>query len=138
MRFLFSPIPCPCFITEIVFRLGAEVQGITVGELYAIWDVVPCALAHPSTALSPAFQSIGLGKNGGFAEYIVVNQAELVPVVSMRYFMNWEQLGESTSLQPQGLAPEVACLAADSLITVYNAVHNVAQVRPQSVSNNPF
>ncbi|KAI0705778.1 chaperonin 10-like protein [Cerioporus squamosus] len=92
-------------------QLGSEVQAITVGELYAIWDVIPCALAHPSTALSPALNTIGLGKNGGFAEYIVVNQAELLPV-------------------PRGLAPEVACLAADSLITAYNAVHNVAQLAP--------
>ncbi|RPD61206.1 GroES-like protein [Lentinus tigrinus ALCF2SS1-7] len=92
-------------------QLGSEVKDITLGELYAIWDVVPCALAHPSTSLPPALNSIGLGKNGGFTEYIVVNQAELAPV-------------------PKGLSPEVACLAADSLITAYNAVHNVAQLAP--------
>ncbi len=84
-------LPLPIFVRRcealtirtraIARRLGSEVQGITVGELYAIWDVIPCALAHPSTTLSPAFNTIGLGKNGGFAEYIVVNQAELLPVV---------------------------------------------------------
>ena len=30
---------------------------------------------------------------------------------------------------PKGLAPEIACLATDSLITAYNAVHNAAGVR---------
>ncbi|KAI0749435.1 N-benzyl-3-pyrrolidinol dehydrogenase [Daedaleopsis nitida] len=97
-------------------QVGSDVQGITIGQLYAIWDVVPCSLAHPSTSLSPAFESVGLGTNGGFAEYVVVNQTELVPV-------------------PHGLAPEVACLAADSLITVYNAVHNAAQVNLSQGTN---
>ena len=33
-----------------------------------------------------------------------------------------------TGWQPDGLAPEVAAMAADGLLTVYNAVHNVAGV----------
>ncbi|KAI0649383.1 GroES-like protein [Trametes meyenii] len=89
-------------------KLGLEVEGITEGKLYAIYDVVPCIAM---TNLPPALNSVGLGRNGGFAEYIVVAAQELLPV-------------------PEGLAPEVAAVASDALLTVYNAVHNLAQLGP--------
>ncbi|KAI0671482.1 N-benzyl-3-pyrrolidinol dehydrogenase [Trametes maxima] len=89
-------------------QLGSEVEGITEGQLYAIYDVVPCIAM---TNLPPAVNSVGLGRNGGYAEYIVVAAQELLPV-------------------PDGLAPEVAAVASDALLTAYNAVHNLAQLGP--------
>ncbi|KAH9943281.1 N-benzyl-3-pyrrolidinol dehydrogenase [Epithele typhae] len=94
-----------------------NVRHIAKGKLYAIHDLVPHG-AHPlAPGQSPLTDSIGIGENGGFAEYILADSVELVPV-------------------PEGLAPEVAALATDSLITAYNAVHNVAgderQLRPGS------
>ncbi|KAH9902903.1 N-benzyl-3-pyrrolidinol dehydrogenase [Cubamyces lactineus] len=89
-------------------QLGSNVEGIVEGQLYAVWDAVPCAAM---SKLPPALNSIGIRLNGGYAEYLVVNAAELVPV-------------------PKGLAPEVAAMAADGLLTVYNAVHNVAGLGP--------
>ncbi|KAL7281273.1 hypothetical protein ACG7TL_004582 [Trametes sanguinea] len=91
-------------------RLGEQVTGITVGQLYGIWDGVPCA-ACMATGLPPALNSIGLGVNGGYAEYLAVDATELVPV-------------------PDGLAPEIASVASDALLTAYTAVHEVAQLGP--------
>ncbi|KAI0695869.1 N-benzyl-3-pyrrolidinol dehydrogenase [Cerioporus squamosus] len=88
---------------------GSEVTGIVRGQLYAVWASVPCAKA--TLGFPPFSDSIGLGENGGYAEYLVAAASELVPV-------------------PHGLAPEIAALASDSLITVYNAIHNVAELRP--------
>ncbi|KAI0368691.1 N-benzyl-3-pyrrolidinol dehydrogenase [Pilatotrama ljubarskyi] len=89
-------------------QIGCEVEGIVKGGLYAIHDLVPCVAMNN---LPPALNSIGIGRDGGYAEYIVVNAEELVPV-------------------PDGLAPEVAAVASDALLTAYNAVHNVAQLGP--------
>ncbi|OSD03995.1 GroES-like protein [Trametes coccinea BRFM310] len=91
-------------------QLGEQVTGITVGQLYGIWDGVPCA-ACMATGLPPALNSIGLGVNGGYAEYLAVDATELVPV-------------------PDGLAPEMASVASDALLTAYTAVHEVAQLGP--------
>ncbi|KAL1949901.1 hypothetical protein VTO73DRAFT_8782 [Trametes versicolor] len=87
-------------------KLGDNVTGITLGSLYAVHAILPCA-----TGLPPILNSDGIGMNGGYAEYVVVDQRQLVPV-------------------PDGLAPEIAALASDSLITAFNAVHNVAGLRP--------
>ncbi|KAI0359993.1 N-benzyl-3-pyrrolidinol dehydrogenase [Trametes cingulata] len=89
-------------------ELGSEVEGIVKGALYAIYDVVPCVAMNN---LPPALNSIGIGRNGGYAEYIAVNAEELVPV-------------------PDGLAPEVAAVASDALLTAYTAVHEIAQLGP--------
>ncbi|TBU53000.1 N-benzyl-3-pyrrolidinol dehydrogenase [Dichomitus squalens] len=91
-------------------ELGKDVENIEIGKLYAIWDIVAHG-PHQIPGLPPFADSIGIGENGGFAEFIVADASDLVPV-------------------PADLRPEVAALAADSLITVYNAVHNRAGLRP--------
>ncbi|KAI0656447.1 GroES-like protein [Cubamyces menziesii] len=90
-------------------KFGDGVAGIEEGQLYVVHVIVPCAKS--TSGLPPIEESDGIGRDGGYAEYIVVDQRQLVPA-------------------PQGLAPEVAALAGDSLITVFNAVHNVAGLRP--------
>ncbi|KAI0763324.1 GroES-like protein [Trametes elegans] len=88
-------------------ELGEGVEGIEIDKLYALHAIVPCAKG----SLPPIDDSTGIGFNGGFAEYVAVDHRQLVPV-------------------PYGLSPEVAAVAADSLITVFNAVHNTAELRP--------
>ncbi|KAI0633255.1 GroES-like protein [Trametes polyzona] len=81
-------------------QLGSGVQNISTDQMYGVYIIDPT---------SSSTDAIGTGLNGGYAEFVLVNQAQLIPI-------------------PDGLAPEVAALSTDSLITVYNAVHNVAQV----------
>ena len=78
-------------------------RGIDKDQLYVLYLTSSCAGSSITSA-------IGVGLDGGFAKYVVVEADQLVPV-------------------PKGLAPEIACLATDSLITAYNAVHNAAGVR---------
>lgn len=59
-----------------VYRLGDNVPAITLGSLYAVHAILPCA-----TGLPPILNSDGIGMNGGYAEYVVVDQRQLVPVV---------------------------------------------------------
>ena len=80
-----------------------------------MWASVPCAKAI--AGFPPFSDSIGLGENGGYAEYLVVAASDLVPV-------------------PHGLAPEIAAMSADSLLTVYNALHNVAEVSTVLTTHN--
>lgn len=42
--------------------------------------IVPCAKS--TSGLPPIEESDGIGRDGGYAEYIVVDQRQLVPVVS--------------------------------------------------------
>ncbi|RPD56334.1 N-benzyl-3-pyrrolidinol dehydrogenase [Lentinus tigrinus ALCF2SS1-7] len=88
---------------------GSEVTGIDKDQLYIVYLTSPCA--EQAQAPITGLDVIGVGANGGYAEYLVVDADQLVPV-------------------PKGLSPEIACLSADSLITAYNAVHNVAGLRP--------
>ncbi|KAI0667919.1 GroES-like protein [Trametes maxima] len=98
-------------IAGYAVKFGEGVEGVEEGRLYAVYVFTPCACRSLSTP--PIDASTGIGLNGGFAEYVTVAQSQLVPV-------------------PHGLAPEIACLAGDSLITAYNAIHNVAGLRPGS------
>ncbi|KAI9001480.1 GroES-like protein [Trametes punicea] len=90
-------------------RVGKSVDGIEEGQLYVVYIVVPCAKRSPG--IPPLDQSVGIGVNGGFADYLLVDAGQLVRV-------------------PDGIPPEVAACAGDSLITVFNAVHNLAGLRP--------
>ncbi|KAI9067693.1 GroES-like protein [Trametes sanguinea] len=87
-------------------KIGPGVKGIAEGQLYCVHGITPSLLSRP-----PIDESIGLGINGGYAEYVLVEPRQLVPV-------------------PNGIPPEVACVAADALTTAYNAVHNVAGLSP--------
>ncbi|KAI0328255.1 GroES-like protein [Cubamyces sp. BRFM 1775] len=88
-------------------QFGEGVQGINESQLYVVYIIAPCVTSSNGTLPGET----GVGKDGGFAEYVVVDQSQLVPV-------------------PEGLSPEIAALAGDSLVTVFNAVHNTAGLRP--------
>ncbi|EPQ56714.1 GroES-like protein [Gloeophyllum trabeum ATCC 11539] len=108
---LSNPVILGHEIVGIPVQLGPDVTGIEEGHLYAVWVIDPCAAK--AAGVAPIIDSTGIGMNGGYAEYVLVEDSQLVPV-------------------PHGLKPEIAALAADSLLTVYNAVHNVAGLRPRS------
>lgn len=61
-------------------RIGDGVTGIELGTLYAVWEMVPCTKA---VGASPLFLRHGLGVDGGFAPFVLVDtlRATLVRVV---------------------------------------------------------
>ncbi|KAI0823372.1 GroES-like protein [Trametes gibbosa] len=84
-------------------QLGPGVQSnISTSQLYGVH------LVDPTSANPVAFEA-GLGLDGCYAEFVVVNQLQLIPV-------------------PDGVPPEIATVATDSLTTAYSAVHNAGQV----------
>ncbi|CDO75112.1 hypothetical protein BN946_scf185010.g37 [Trametes cinnabarina] len=90
-------------------KIGPDVKGIREGRLYSVHAITPCV--QGTVALPLIEQAVGLGRNGGYAEYVLVEAPQLIPV-------------------PDGISPEVASVAADALTTAFNAVHNIAGIRP--------
>lgn len=100
--------PCVRLADRLLLRWGSDVTGITKDQLYVVYLFSSCATQiQPGSLANTAV--VGVGLNGGYAKYLVVNVDQLVPV-------------------PKGLSPEIACLSTDSLITAYRAVHNAAEV----------
>ncbi|THU97199.1 GroES-like protein [Dendrothele bispora CBS 962.96] len=90
---------------------GVNRDHIRMKQLYII-----LAADHKDHGMngSAAFlNSIGIGMDGGFAEYLKVRTDNLVPA-------------------PSGMLPEVAAIAADAGITAFDAVHNKAGAMAQS------
>jgi len=86
--------------------------------LYAVLSIHPQSQSlHGLPAL---FDSPGAAYDGGFAQYVVVRQDQLVPV-------------------PEGVSPELAAVAADAGINAYKFVVRTAEVGsifPATVSAN--
>lgn len=108
-------------LDERTYALGHEICGVPVelGEgvdptlvqkdkLYIVLPLTPCV--HGLTGLPAALNSIGVGKDGGFAEYVTVTVDQLIKV-------------------PEGLSAPVAAIAADAGVTAFNAVHDVAGIK---------
>ncbi|KAJ7187020.1 chaperonin 10-like protein [Mycena filopes] len=98
-------------ICGISVKLGSKVdeQRAQIGKLYSILMVDGCV--HASNGFPAIASNIGLGKDGGYAEYFIATADLLVPV-------------------PDGVPPEVAAIASDAGITAYHAVHDTAKVKP--------
>ncbi|KAJ7116704.1 chaperonin 10-like protein [Mycena epipterygia] len=91
-------------------KLGAKVDPkIQKGKLYSIRFLDSCT--HGLNGGSALLNSIGVGKDGMYAEYIITTADTLVPV-------------------PAGVAPEVAAIASDAGVTAYHAVTHTAKVKP--------
>ncbi|KAJ6580706.1 hypothetical protein B0H19DRAFT_930641 [Mycena capillaripes] len=92
-------------------KLGSKVDShaIQMGQLYAILGVDSCV--HGLNGGPAFFNSLGIGRDGAYAEYIIVTADTLVPV-------------------PNGVPPQVAAIASDAGLTAYHAVQNAAQVKP--------
>ncbi|KAF7345585.1 alcohol dehydrogenase [Mycena venus] len=91
-------------------KLGAKVdsQAVQIGKLYSILPVDSCV--HGVNGGPALFNALGLGRDGAYADYIIVTADTLVPV-------------------PDGVPPEVAAVASDAGVTTYRAVQRSAQVK---------
>ncbi|KAJ7838212.1 chaperonin 10-like protein [Mycena olivaceomarginata] len=83
-------------------KLGSKVgrEAARLGQLYSVLGL----------GSVPISVSLGVGKDGSFAEYIIAPADQLVPV-------------------PDGVRPEVAAIASDAGMTAYHAVQNAANVK---------
>ncbi|KAJ7310954.1 chaperonin 10-like protein [Mycena albidolilacea] len=92
-------------------KLGSKVdsEAVQIGKLYSILPVDSCT--HGVQGGPALFNALGIGRDGAYADYIIVTADTLVPV-------------------PEGVAPEVAAIAADAGVTSYRAVQRAAQVKP--------
>ncbi|KAJ7828001.1 hypothetical protein B0H13DRAFT_1656560 [Mycena leptocephala] len=92
-------------------KLGSKVdnQVIQKGKLYSILLIDSCT--HGANGYPALLSSVGLGKDGTYAEYVITTADELVPV-------------------PDGVPPEVAAIASDAGVTAYHAVQNAAKIKP--------
>ncbi|KAJ7186963.1 chaperonin 10-like protein [Mycena filopes] len=104
------------------FVMGHEISGVPVklgskvdehvaqkGKLYSILAADGCT--HGTSGFPAILNTIGLGKDGGFAEYFIATPDMLVPV-------------------PSGVPPEVAAFASDAGVTAYHAIQSTAKVKP--------
>ncbi|KAJ7472105.1 hypothetical protein FB451DRAFT_1090298 [Mycena latifolia] len=94
----------------IPIKLGAKVdaQAIQKGKLYSILLVDSCM--HGVKGGPAALNSLGIGKDGAYAEYLITTADTLVPV-------------------PNGVPPAVAAIASDAGVTAYHAVQHAAKVK---------
>ncbi|KAJ7654695.1 GroES-like protein [Mycena polygramma] len=92
-------------------KLGSKVDSakVHIGQLYSILALDSCV--HGLNGGPALFNAIGLGRDGGYAEYVITTADTLVPV-------------------PNGVPKEVAAIASDAGVTAYHAVKHVAQVKP--------
>ncbi|KAJ7487156.1 chaperonin 10-like protein [Mycena latifolia] len=91
-------------------KMGAKVDkhAVQIGKLYSILALDSCI--HGLNGGPALFNSLGLGRDGAFAEYIITTADTLVPV-------------------PNDVPPEVAAIASDAGVTAYHAVQDAAKVK---------
>ncbi|KAK7031842.1 alcohol dehydrogenase [Favolaschia claudopus] len=91
-------------------KLGAKVDPNTIqlGKLYSVLPVDGCV--HGIQGGPALFNALGLGKDGAYAEFVIVTPDLLVPV-------------------PDGVPIEAAAVASDAGVTAYHAVKFAAQVK---------
>ncbi|KAJ7092952.1 GroES-like protein [Mycena belliarum] len=95
-------------ISGVPVLLGDQVdKKITPGKLYSVLTI--SGQEHGINGGSAFLNTIGLGLDGGYAEYVIVTEANLVEV-------------------PEGVSAEAAAVASDAGITSYNTVKNTAGV----------
>ncbi|KAF8896959.1 chaperonin 10-like protein [Mucidula mucida] len=87
---------------------GVDPNKAKFGKLYTITTITPCV--HGIMGLPAALNIEGVGHDGGYADYVVVPQDQLVPV-------------------PEGVSIEEASMASDAATTAYHAVHDVAGIK---------
>ncbi|KAJ7764921.1 hypothetical protein B0H16DRAFT_1413833 [Mycena metata] len=98
-------------ICGVPVKLGSKVnkEVAQIGKLYSILAADGCV--HGAGGLPAILNTYGIGKDGGYAEYLIATADTLVPV-------------------PGGVPPEVAAIASDAGVTAYHAVQNAANVKP--------
>lgn len=110
------------------FTMGHEICGSVVEKgkdvkesfdpnvLYAVHGPNPCghceycASGNDNLCNDPSRSHIGLGQDGGYAEYVKVNVRNIVRV-------------------PDGISPEVAAVTTDAVLTPYHAIKTLGDVK---------
>jgi propanol-preferring alcohol dehydrogenase len=96
--------------------LGPGVTEIIAGDLYVVHAVNPCGecfycrRGQDNLCDSPTRNWIGLGSDGGYAEYILVRTRNLIKV-------------------PSGITPAVAAIASDAILTSYHALKTLGKIQ---------
>ncbi len=94
-------------------ELGAGVSGLRIGDAYLVYGPIGCGRCKPCSlgqdtycenAASMPYMGLGLGRDGGMAEYVVVPARNLVP------------LGDAD--------PVAAAPLSDAALTSYHAIKN--------------
>lgn len=116
-------------LMQTSFTMGHEICGSVVSQgervaesfdpssLYAVHGPNPCGACascrsgNDNLCNDPGRQHIGLGEDGGYAEFVKVRARNIVRV-------------------PDGIRPEVAAVATDAVLTPYHAIKTVAEVGP--------
>ncbi len=111
------------------FTMGHEICGSVVekgasikdefnpDDLYAVHGPNPCGecelclQGNDNLCQSPTRSFIGLGEDGGYAEFVKVRARNIVRV-------------------PEGIPPEIAAVATDAVLTPYHAVKTLGEVGP--------
>lgn len=99
-----------------VAAVGEGVQGLEQGAVYAVHGPNPCGNCtycregRDNLCNGPNRAPIGLGMDGAYAEYLKVPARNLIKV-------------------PAGVAPAVAAVATDAVLTPYHALKTIAGVR---------
>ncbi|KAJ6471917.1 chaperonin 10-like protein [Mycena sanguinolenta] len=91
-------------------KLGSKVDSnaVRIGELYSILPLDSCT--HGVNGGPALFNALGIGRDGAYADYVIVTADMLVPV-------------------PNNVSPEVAAVATDAGVTTYHAVKYAAEVK---------
>ncbi|KAJ6471918.1 chaperonin 10-like protein [Mycena sanguinolenta] len=91
-------------------KLGSKVDSnaVRIGELYSILSFDSCT--HGVKGGPALSNGLGIGRDGAYAEYVIVTADLLVPV-------------------PKNVSPEVAAIATDAGVTTYHAVKYAAEVK---------
>ncbi|HUP58107.1 MAG TPA: zinc-binding dehydrogenase [Bdellovibrionota bacterium] len=101
-----------------LMELGSEVPAtlFETGALYAVHGPNPCGncqncrLGRDNLCDGPGRAYIGLGADGGYADFIKVPARNIVRV-------------------PEGVSPEVAAVATDAVLTPWHAFKTLANIR---------
>ncbi|KAJ7659980.1 hypothetical protein B0H17DRAFT_1095640 [Mycena rosella] len=106
-RYIFGHEACGIPVKSAGVKVDSH--AVQIDKLYSVLAIDGCVRGlNGGPAL---FNSIGIGKDGAYAEYIITTVDTLVPV-------------------PNGVPPEVAAIASDAGVTAYHAVQNAAEVKP--------
>ncbi|KAF7371188.1 alcohol dehydrogenase [Mycena sanguinolenta] len=91
-------------------KVGSKVDSnaVHIGELYSILPLDSCT--HGVNGGPALFNMLGIGRDGAYADYVIVTADMLVPV-------------------PKNVSPEVAAVATDAGVTTYHAVKFAAEVK---------
>lgn len=113
------PIPAPLTLGHEVcgeaVDIGGDVVGIEIGQRYAVFGPVGCGQCrycrNGRDNLCISSLPIGIGRDGGYADYVVVPSQALVPV-------------------PEGVSDAEAAVATDAVLTTYHALLTVGRLQP--------